>query len=387
MPHHAICKPSSTTTKLRVVFDASAKSDTGRSLNQTLHTGPTLQPKLFDHLLRFRVYKYVMTGDIEQMYRQVLINPPDRQFQRIPWQRNGRIETFELNTVTFGVSAAPYLAIRTLHQLAADERARFPRASASLIRDFYVDDWITGADTLREILEMRDEMVELLRSGGFNIQKWGSNHVHALGSLKQKEFSSDEYPEPGSTRKTLGVVWRPRRDELAYSVRTIEYAETVTKRLILSEVAKVFDPLGLLGPLVLALKTIIQDCWKAKIGWDESFPQAIHTVWQTFVTQLPVIKELAIPRHLVMPDYESLQIHGFCDASKRGYGACLYVRSIGSNGRVLNRLACSKSRVAPVSQLSIPRLELCGAVLLSRLFVESQSALQFDVQKIVFWTC
>ena len=386
MPHHAVLKPTSTTTKVRVVFDASAKSDTGHSLNRALRTGPTIQPKLFEHLLRFRAYKYVLTADIEQMYRQVSVDPRDRQFQRIVWQREGEIETFQLNTVTFGVSAAPYLAIRTLHQLATDERARFPRASDSLTREFYVDDWITGADSLEEILARRDEMIGLLRSGGFNIRKWGSNHNHVLDDLEQKDFSSTDPAETDSARKTLGITWQSRLDELAYSVKSINCADKVTKRVILSEIAKVFDPLGLLGPVVLALKSIIQDCWKLKIGWDESVPQTIHTTWRSFVTQLPLIRELAIPRHLVLPNYKDVQIHGFCDASKRGYGACLYLRSVNAESRVLVRLACAKSRVAPVSQLSIPRLELCGAVLLTRLFAEARVALTYDTRQIFFWT-
>ena len=125
LPHHAVVKPTSTTTKVRVVFDASAKTDTGRSLDQALRIGPTIQPKLFEHLVRFRVYKYVLTADIEQMYRQILIDPRDREYQKILWEHNGRVEIFQLNTVTFGVSAAPYLAIRTLHQLTADEKARY----------------------------------------------------------------------------------------------------------------------------------------------------------------------------------------------------------------------------------------------------------------------
>ena len=343
MPHHAVFKPTSSTTKIRVVFDASAKSNIGRSLNHALITGPTIQPKLFEHLLRFRVHKYVLTADIAQMYRQVLIDPRDRQYQKILWQRNGEIETYQLNTVTFGVSAAPYLAIRTLLQLAKDEEHRYPRASVALTHDFYVDDWITGADSLDEILKTRDEMIDLLHSGGFKIHKWGSNHKHALDELEQKDFATADTADPCTTRKMLGVVWRSLSDELAYSVSSIETTSKITKRTILSEIAKIFDPLGLFGPVVLALKTIIQDCWKLRLGWDESVPQTLHTAWQSFITQLPLIEKLTIPRHLVLSNCESVQIHGFCDASKRGYGACLYVRSIKAEGHVLIRLACAKS--------------------------------------------
>ena len=294
MPHHAVFKPTSSTTKNRVVFDETAKSNIGRSLNQALIIGPTIQPKLFEHLLRFRVHKYVLTADIEQMYRQILIDPRDRPYQKILWQRNGEIETYQLNTVTFGVSAAPYLAIRTLFQLAKDEGHRYHRASVALTRNFYVDDWITGADSLDEILKTRDEMIELLRKGGLNIRKWGSNHRHALDELEQKDFTTADTIDSCATRKMLGVVWRSLSDELAYSVSSIESVSKVTKRTISSEIAKIFDPLGLLGPVVLALKTIIQDCWKLKIGWDESVPQVLHTAWQSFITQLPLLEKASL---------------------------------------------------------------------------------------------
>lgn len=136
MPHHPVVKQSSSTTKVRVVFDASAKTSSGTSLNQSLLVGPTIQRTLFEHLIAFRIHKYVLSADICQMYRQVLIHPSDRKYQRILWYKNDRIQTFELNTVTFGVSAAPFLAIRTLHQLAEDEKANFRLACSVLLKNF-----------------------------------------------------------------------------------------------------------------------------------------------------------------------------------------------------------------------------------------------------------
>ena len=116
LPHRGVIKESSNTTKLRVVFDGSAISTTGVSLKDTLHTGPKLQEDLVEILLRFRSHQYVLTGDIEKMYRQILVRPEDRKYQLILWRNsNGEIETYQLNTVTFGLSAAPYLALRCLN--------------------------------------------------------------------------------------------------------------------------------------------------------------------------------------------------------------------------------------------------------------------------------
>ncbi|XP_044575195.1 uncharacterized protein LOC123259004 [Cotesia glomerata] len=305
MPHHPVIKASSNTTKVRVVFDASAKSDKGISLNGALLTGPTIQDKLFTHLLRFRTHTYVMTADIAQMYRQILIHPDDRRYQRILWYADDKIATFEINRVTFGVSSAPYLAIRTLKQLADDERSNFPNAAKILTRDLYVDDLLSGANTLSEVLQLRDEIILLLRRGGFDIRQWASNHRHALDNFDERTLDLDCAIEDNPISKTLGIVWN---------------------------------------------------------------------------------SDFSIERHISVPDAANIQLHGFCDASKVGYGACLYIRSTDQQGRVLIRLACAKSRVSPLKEVTIPRLELCAAQLLSRLYNESVSAFDFPISQIIFWT-
>ena len=386
LPHHAVHKSSSATTKVRVVFDASAKSSKGVSLNEVLFVGPTIQNKLFTHLVRFRTYAYVLTADIEKMYRQILIHPKDRQYQRIFWYHEGAVRIFELNTVTFGVSSAPYLAIRTIHQLADDEKALFPQASAILKRDLYVDDLLTGSDSLQEILRFRDEIIMLLKRGGFHIRQWASNHDHALDNLDEKVLHLNSTTEDDSVLKTLGVSWISRRDTLVYSVNTIEIPDTITKRTILSGIAKIFDPLGLLGPVILYAKAIVQECWKAQVNWDESVPQKLHTLWYTFTRQLQLLCNVSIERHLITKDPSQIEIHGFCDASQVGYGACIYARSIDANHEIIVRLACAKSRVAPLKQQTIPRLELCGALILSRLFIEMRPAINFRINRVIFWS-
>nr|XP_012136801.1 PREDICTED: uncharacterized protein LOC105662013 [Megachile rotundata] len=173
LPHHGVIKVSSETTKLRVVFDGSAGTSSGLSLNDTLHTGPKVQEDLLYILLRFRLYRYVITGDIEKMYRQFLVREEDRKYQRILWRDSSdRITTFQLKTVTFGLLAAPLLAIRSLVQLAHDERHRFPTASNILLRDFYVDDLLTGATTIEEARRIRKELTSLLDTAKLNIRQW-----------------------------------------------------------------------------------------------------------------------------------------------------------------------------------------------------------------------
>ena len=352
LPHHSVDKESSNTTKVRVVFDASAKTGKGVSLNDSLMVGPTIQLKLIGHLLRFRSHRYVITADIAKMYRQILMHPEDRRFQRIFWYHEGEIRVFQLNTVTFGVSAAPFLAIRTIHQLANDESSSFPLGSEVLKRDLYVDDLLTGANTYGELMRIRDQVIQVLKRGGFEIRQWSSNHPRALEKLNEKsgdiEFLTDENP----VRKTLGISWNSRRDELIYTVKPIPKSEKTSKRYILSEISKIFDPLGLLAPILLASKVIMQECWKANISWDESVPLDLYTSWHSFARQLELIDHLTIERNVLIDDPIDIQIHGFCDASLIGYGACLYVRSRDQSGKVRVRLYCAKARVAPIGQPS-----------------------------------
>ena len=183
LPHHAVIKESSNTTKLRVVFDASMKSTNGNSLNDNLLVGPTIQDDLFSQLLQFRTYKYVIIGDIEKMYRQFLIREEDRIYQKILWFDNGEIREYALNTVTFGVNPAPFLAIRCLHQLAEDEGNKFPLASRVLKKNMYVDNMLTGANCKDEAREICHQMINILQTAGLKMYQWASNDNEILNGI------------------------------------------------------------------------------------------------------------------------------------------------------------------------------------------------------------
>lgn len=207
LPHYGVIKELNQTTKLRVVFDGSAPSTTGISLNDILHTGPKLQEDLFDILLRFRSHQYFFTGDVEKMYQcMFLVRLEDRRYQQILWRNSNReIETYQLNTVTFVLSAAPYLAIKCLKQLADDEEHRFPLAASVLQRDFYVDDVLTGAAKKDEALSLRTELTEILQLAGLNIRKWASNGQELLQGLSEQNTNQKLQLGESQTLKTLGI--------------------------------------------------------------------------------------------------------------------------------------------------------------------------------------
>ena len=125
----------------------------------------------------------------------------------------------------------------------------------------------------------------------------------------------------------------------------------------------------------------MQDLWKAKLGWDETVPQHIFTTWTDYVEQLPLLNEFRISRKVLTTNPVNIQLHGFSDASEKAYGACLYLRSVDNQGKILCSLVCAKSRVAPLKSLSVPRLELCAAVLLVRLYRGTKDTLKIKLDK------
>jgi len=388
LPHHAVKKCDSLTTKMRVVFDGSAKTTSGFSLNEALMVGPTIQGDLFSLLVRFRMHQYVLTADIEKMYRQIMVHLDDIKYQQILYRAipTTNINTYQLKTVTYGTACAPYLATRVLKQLADDEENKYPIVSTILKRDFYVDDLLTGATTRDELAKLRDDLITVLQKGGFQLRKWASNDP----SLIPIETSNTPIEHLSlhleSTIKTLGTQWNPSEDNLSFSINLLDNTFKVTKRSILSQIAKLFDPLGLIGPIISKAKIIIQILWKAGITWDSSVPLYVHTMWCEFKSQLHLLSAVNFPRCIVLPNSIDIQVHGFCDASEKAYGACIYLRSQDVEGNVQVTLVCSRSRVAPVKPLTLPRLELSAAVLLAKLLKSTKQALALSSSKTYCWS-
>ncbi|XP_071056073.1 uncharacterized protein [Onthophagus taurus] len=366
IPHHCVLRSENPSSKIRVVFDASAPTSNGTSLNDTLLVGHKLQQDIIKVLSSFRCFKYAFVCDIQQMYRQILVSPEDRNFQRILWRFSSTepIQEYILNTVTYGVASAPFLALRTLVELSNIYCDQFPRASTVLKNNIYVDDIVTGAQSVQETLELQRELIDLLNRGGFKLRKWASNCTHVLQEVSETDLQrpiSMDYDEI-SYIKVLGLQWDPTTDDFKFSY--CPRNSLSTKRSILSEIARVYDPLGFLTPCTLKAKQFIQQLWQLKIEWDESPPGHISKNWEIFKKGLIFISDLRIPRLMIPSDTKSVQLHLFCDASQSGYCAVAYLRCESHNQSINTSFLCGKSRVAPLKTISIPRLELCGAVLL-----------------------
>lgn len=392
LPHHCVLKNEST-TKLRVVFDGSMKTTSGVSLNDVLLKGFPVQPDLFDILCRFRCFMYVLLTDIQKMYRQVRVNPSQNHLQNILWRNstNERVKCIELQTVTYGINCAPYLATRCLVELAKSNSLEYPLASQALLEQCYVDDVLAGSHSLKGVTQLYKELSSLLSSAGFTLHKWYTNDPSILQFIPNTH--SEKAPldvsliESSNSTKVLGLYWNPSKDCFKMSFSHGFVVDIATKRSVLSNIGSMFDPLGLVGPVVLAAKILMQKIWCSKINWDELLPPDLLAAWKLLTNQLSNCTELESPRCLIVDaNFDEVQLIGFSDASQVAYGACLYLRVKYSNYDISSRLICSKSRVAPLKTISLPRLELCAALLLARLVNKIVKVFRMSFHKIHLYT-
>ncbi|GFW95602.1 integrase catalytic domain-containing protein [Trichonephila clavipes] len=270
-------------------------------------------------MVRFRKHKYAFTTDIEKMFHMMNIHPEQTCLQRILWKQGigEPIKTYELTTVTYGIVSAPYLATKTLKQLAMDAANNFPLAAPVVLSDCYIDDILSGSESIEENREQQ----------------------------------------------------RPT---------------SFTKRMVLSTIARIFDPLGLLGPIITWAKIFMQRLWLLELGWSDELPFKEEKEWHRFIDSLEAVNNISIDRCIVIHRAESLELHTFSDASEKAYGSSIYLKFISALGEVKVCLVTSKSRVSPLKQISIPRLELCGVVLAAKL-MKVKEALNLQITAVHFW--
>lgn len=363
IPHHAVV------SKFRVVFDGSCKNIAGTSLNKLQKIGPKLQLDLQDQIMCFRLNKIGFIADISKMFRQVLIDESQWDLQRIFWREgpNDPIREYWLKTVTYGLASSVYNAVRALIQCARDYAARYPLAAYTIEKKFYIDDGLMGAENLQKAIKLAEQVKYVLLQGGFELSKWASNSKELLDKMAdqshQKEIAViDEDKET----KVLGLRWITETDELAISAHIENVANAGTKREMLSIISRIYDPNGFIAPIVIAFKMHMQDLWRhEKIGWDSKLPEPIKIRWRKLCSGLELLQQFRIPRWLKTHEMAVIQLHGFADASAKAYGCIIYVRTIDAMGGINCILLSAKSRVAPLKAMTIPRLELLAAELLS----------------------
>lgn len=301
LPMHAVRKEHSTTTKLRVVFDASAKSATGVSLNDLLLVGPTVHPPLVDILLRFRSHRVALTADVSKMYRAVELTPPDRDLHRFVWRKSPDepLRDYRMTRVTFGVSASSFAANMSMKQNALDFASEFPQAVKAVEDSFYVDDSLTGADSVHDAIKLQKQLQSLFLKGGFLLRKWNSSESavlkHISSDLKDSQ-SMQLMPDEDQYTKTLGIEWNARQDHFRLTVADLPPMTNITKRALVSDVAKTFNVLGWFSPTIIKVKILLQRLWERKVEWDDPVPLSIKDAWLQWRSELPLLTSKHIPR-------------------------------------------------------------------------------------------
>ncbi|XP_033227635.1 uncharacterized protein LOC117179708 [Belonocnema kinseyi] len=317
------------------------------------------------------------------MYRQIIVHQDAQDLQLILWResQNEPVQVFRLSTLTYGLTCAPFLALRTVQQLGLDEGDRFPLAAEVIKNGIYVDDVLSGADNLEDAIELQNYLRGLFMAGGLPLKKWNSNSHELMQRISERlhALSTDILWQSETSVSMLGLTWKPSTDCLIFQVDLRPIKDVITKRLIVSQSAQLFDPLGWLAPVIIVAKIFIQELWKLNLSWDNPLPEGARHRWIKYYEDLPRLSAVRIPRWIGFRSRMcSFELHGFADASEKAYGAVVYLKTISPNGNCFIGLISSKTKVAPVQTVPLPRLELCSSVLLARLVAHLQTQLRFD---------
>lgn len=397
LPHHCVIKSESTTTALRVVFNASSPTSSGVSLNDVMYSGPNLQQDLLSLILKWRQYEIAFTADIEKMFRQIMVHHDDQNLQKIIWRDNSNelLREYKLTSVTYGTKAAPFLAMMTLKQLASDEGHKYlSPAKQVLEEDFYMDDLLSGSHSISKAMQLQADLISLLKSGGFNLRKWSSNKpelrqvAEGLTAETNQEFTF-KYPE---STKTLGLSWNPQEDLFSFKIK-LQLASTtpITKRVLLSEISKIFDPLGWLSPVTIKLKLLFQKVWLQDMEWSSELPEEFGKEWVSIKEDLDNINNIKVQRWLNSHEREDIELHGFCDSSTKAYACVIYykvkskIETEAKKSSII--IAAAKARLVPIKkEITLPRLELMSCRLLTQLMAKVIKSLNNHNIKVFGWT-
>ena len=394
IPHHGVFHPKK--GNLRVVFDCSAGYQ-GTSLNAELLQGPNLTNTLIGVLTRFRLGQIALMADVEKMYHQVKVAPRHVNFLRFLWWPDGDftqpLKEYRMIVHLFGATSSASSASYALRKTAEDHTGCFSaEATGTVQSNFYVDDLLKAIDTEKQAIELCRELKSLCATRGFKLTKWISNNKVVLASIPEADRAKDVRNldldiEDLPIERALGVQWCVQQDDFTFQVSIRE--RPTSRRGILSMVSSIYDPLGFLAPITFPAKCILQELCKQNIGWDEELPEMHVRSWKQWWQDLPKVREFKVSRCFVPSNFGNIitaQMHHFCDASNIGYGTVTYLRLTSSTNRVHVTLLMGKARVAPLKQMTTPRMELTAAVVAVRIDRMLSEEMHMKLEKSLFWT-
>ncbi|XP_048256637.1 uncharacterized protein LOC125382165 [Haliotis rufescens] len=390
LPHFPVVRPERNTTKVRMVFDASAKSD-GVSLNDVVHQGPKMQNDLVEILLRFRKHPIAIICDIAEMYLQIKITEADQPYFRFLWRSMNLDEepdVYEFSRVVFGMNCSPFLAQYITQEHAKACKIHLPLAADTVAKSTYMDDTMDSVETEEKAIELYDQVNELWTTAGMHARKWVSNSLKVLECIPVADRLSEiniQMTELPSV-KALGLLWNAESDrfQFCYNIKNDHFQ--MSKRAFLREIAKIFDPLGLLAPFTIRAKIILQHIWVSGVGWDDSLHPDLEEKVLQWYRELADLKSLYFPRWIEFrTEIANPRLHVFVDASQDAFGAVIYLVSVNEH-RTASQLVAAKSHVAPLKAISVPRLELMAAVLGVKLLLAIAKGLEMSPYDARIWS-
>jgi hypothetical protein len=266
-----------------------------------------------------------------------------------------------------------------------------PLSSPVVDTSFYIEDCLTGANSTDEAINLHTQLHTLFSNSGLLLRKWNSSDPEVIKQIpvELREVQPiQSLPSPDQYTKTLGVEWNAQTDHFRLTVANLPPLKNITKRDLVSDVAKTFDVLGWFAPTIIKVKILLQRLWEQRVDWDDPVPEAIYDEWLKWRSELGILPTKLIPRCYFDKSTQvaSLQLHGFSDASENAYAAVVYLRITDTFGKIQISLVSSKTKVAPIKKLTIPRLELCGAYLLSQLLFHTQNVFNIPLSSVYAWT-
>jgi hypothetical protein len=398
--HHAVVREENKSTPVRIVFNSSA-SFKGHCLNDYWYKGTDLLNNLFGVILRFLENAVAVCGDIAKMYHMVGIPPIDQHVHRFLW-RSFEIErepdTCVKTVLTFWDRPSPTMAIVAMRKTAELKEDVKPEAANSIKKNTYMDDICDSQNTVQAAKYLTRDIDEVLDAGGFHVKGWVSNAV-LNDEGRQGEVVLGQDPL-NDTQKVLGTVWNPQQDKFSFKVKLghtdiTESDETLrstvpgksTKRIILSKISGIFDPIGGGAAVLIKAKIAMQELWLRGLGWDDDVPPDIRKKWTVLFNEMSTFNEIELERCLTpLNAISNPWLIIFCDASRLAFGACAYMRWQLEDGAFGVRFVAAKSRVASLKELTITRLELQAAVLASRLAKAILKETRLRIARTIFFS-
>lgn len=386
LPHHPVVQPQRTTTKVRIVYDGSARTKNTPSINNCLLRGPVILPDLCGLLIRFRQSPIGIIADVEKAFLQIGLQDADRDLARFWWLKDptkpgtdNNLQIFRFCRVPFGIISSPFLLAATIKHHLAKINAEFAKLISNNI---YVDNIIVGVQSVEKAISLYQEGKQTFQTFSMNLRAWVSNSKTFNDQLPNCDRVETE------TVKVLGLEWNTKTDQISIKPPPPNFNHVpVTKRSILKAVASIFDPLGLITPVSLPGKILLQDIWKLSLDWDDPLPPEMTKQWEKILSSLQELKQFSVNRFIDFQENNLTELHVFVDASEKAYAAVIYLRQLVNNESFTVKLLFSKVRLAPKKPtITVPRLELLALLIGCRALLFLNNQLHISVTQFFVWS-